>query len=35
VADVRDKIRQQLVEEGQFHRMIEQLRREQFVKIMM
>ena len=35
VADVRDKIRQQLVEEGQFHRMIDQLRREQFVKIMM
>src|ERR1019366_5053842 len=28
VADVRDKIRQQLVEEGQFHRMIDQLRRE-------
>jgi peptidyl-prolyl cis-trans isomerase SurA len=35
MADVRDRIRQQLVEEGQFHRMIEQLRREQFVKIMM
>ena len=35
VADVRDKIRQQLIEEGQFHRMIDQLRREQFVKIMM
>ncbi|MFI5231663.1 MAG: peptidylprolyl isomerase [Gemmatimonadales bacterium] len=35
MADVRDKIRQQLVEEAQFHRMIEELRREQFVKIMM
>ncbi len=35
IADVRDKIRQQIIEEAQFHRMIEQLRREQFVKIMM
>jgi peptidyl-prolyl cis-trans isomerase SurA len=35
VSDVRDKIRQQIIEEAQFHRMIEQLRREQFVKIMM
>ena len=35
VADVRDKIRQQLIEEAQFHRMIDQLRKEQFVKIMM
>jgi peptidyl-prolyl cis-trans isomerase SurA len=35
MADVRDKIKQQLIEEAQFHRMIEQLRREQFVKIMM
>lgn len=34
MADVRDKIRQQLVEEAQFHRMIEELRKEQFVKIM-
>jgi peptidyl-prolyl cis-trans isomerase SurA len=34
VADVRDKIRQQIIEEAQFHRMIEELRREQFVKIM-
>lgn len=33
VADVRDKIRQQLTEEAQFHRMINELRREQFVKI--
>jgi peptidyl-prolyl cis-trans isomerase SurA len=35
MSDVRDKIRQQIIEEAQFHRMIEQLRREQFVKIMM
>jgi len=35
MSDVRDKIRQQLIEEAQFHRMIEQLRREQFVKIML
>jgi peptidyl-prolyl cis-trans isomerase SurA len=35
MADVRDKIRQQLVEEAQFRRMMDQLRREQFVKITM
>lgn len=35
MADVRDRIKQQLIEEAQFHRMIEELRREQFVKIMM
>jgi parvulin-like peptidyl-prolyl isomerase len=35
MVDVRDRLRQQLIEEAQFHRMIEQLRREQFVKIMM
>lgn len=35
MVDVRDKLRQQLIEEAQFHRMIEQLRREQFVKITM
>ena len=35
MSDVRDKIRQQLIEEAQFHRMIEELRKEQFVKIMM
>ncbi len=35
MSDVRDKIRQQIIEEAQFHRMIEQLRKEQFVKIMM
>jgi peptidyl-prolyl cis-trans isomerase SurA len=35
VSDVRDRIRQQLIEEAQFHRMIEELRKEQFVKIMM
>lgn len=35
VADVRDKIRQQITEERAFRRMIDQLRREQFVKIMM
>ena len=35
MADLRDKIRQQLVEEAQFRRMMDQLRREQFVKITM
>ena len=35
VADVRDKIREQLVQERQFRRMLDQLRREQFVKITM
>jgi peptidyl-prolyl cis-trans isomerase SurA len=35
VADVRDKIRQQLVQERQFRRMMDQLRREAFVKIAM
>ncbi|MGH7655626.1 MAG: foldase protein PrsA [Gemmatimonadaceae bacterium] len=35
VADVRDRIKQQIIEEAQFHRMIEELRKEQFVKIMM
>jgi parvulin-like peptidyl-prolyl isomerase len=34
VADVRDRIRQQLIEEEQIHRMLAQLRKEQFVKIM-
>ena len=35
IADVRDKVRQQLTEERQLRRMLDQLRREQFVKIMM
>jgi peptidyl-prolyl cis-trans isomerase SurA len=35
IADLRDKIRQQLVEEAQFRRMMDELRREQFVKITM
>jgi peptidyl-prolyl cis-trans isomerase SurA len=35
LADVRDKVRQQLTEEAQLRRMLDQLRREQFVKIMM
>jgi len=35
VADVRDKIRQQLTEERQLRRMLDQLRREQFVRITM
>lgn len=35
MADVRDKIRQQLVQERQFRRMMDQLRREAFVKITM
>ncbi|MFI5245673.1 MAG: peptidylprolyl isomerase, partial [Gemmatimonadales bacterium] len=35
MADVRDKIRQQLTQERQFRRMMDQLRREAFVKITM
>ncbi len=35
MADVRDKIRDQLTQERQLRRMLDQLRREQFVKIMM
>jgi peptidyl-prolyl cis-trans isomerase SurA len=35
VADLRDRIRQQLTEERQLRRMLDQLRREQFVKIAM
>jgi peptidyl-prolyl cis-trans isomerase SurA len=35
LADVRDKIRQQLMEERATRRMLDQLRKEQFVKIMM
>jgi peptidyl-prolyl cis-trans isomerase SurA len=35
VADVRDKIRQQLTEERALRRMLDQLRREQFVRITM
>lgn len=35
LADVRDKIRQQLLEERATRRMLDQLRKEQFVKIMM
>ena len=35
IADVRDKVRQQLTEERQLRRMLDQLRREQFVKITM
>jgi peptidyl-prolyl cis-trans isomerase SurA len=35
MGDVRDKIRQQLIEERAVRRMLDQLRREQFVKIMM
>jgi peptidyl-prolyl cis-trans isomerase SurA len=35
LADVRDKVRQQLIEERALRRMLDQLRREQFVKIMM
>jgi peptidyl-prolyl cis-trans isomerase SurA len=35
VADMRDKIRQQLQQEKQYRRMIDQLRREQFVSIRM
>lgn len=35
MSDVRDKIRQQLTQEAQFRRMINELRREQFVRIMM
>jgi parvulin-like peptidyl-prolyl isomerase len=35
VADVRDKIREQLTQERQLRRMLDQLRREQFVKITM
>ncbi len=35
LADVRDKVKQQLTEEAQLHRMLEQLRKEQFVKITM
>ncbi|HEV8409997.1 MAG TPA: peptidylprolyl isomerase [Gemmatimonadaceae bacterium] len=35
IADVRDKVREQLTQERQFRRMMDQLRREQFVKIVM
>ncbi len=35
MADVRDKIRLQLIEEKQMRRMLDQLRREQFVKVTM
>src|ERR1035437_3582344 len=35
MADVRDKIRQQLVQEREFRRMMDQVRREAFVKIAM
>ena len=35
IADVRDKVRDQLTQERQFRRMMDQLRKEQFVKITM
>ncbi len=35
IADVRDKVRDQLTQERQFRRMMDQLRKQQFVKIVM